>query len=269
MEPTDVANVSNTQGIKITRGVAPGFPVVIWMNTEAGPFSDPLVRQAALWAYDRKTQLKSVYAGQYAPAYGPLSPVTWSYDPVVQRMYTYNPKRAGQILDRAGWKMGSDGIREKNGQKLQVRFFDGGDSRRGEYLQANLKKVGFDVVVRVVSFPDLFAVTRKAEDYDMASTWFASSDPSILNVLFLSTNVEEGFAISRWKNATLDALLNKGIATVNNRKRAQIYSQIQRHVMRNALHIPMYSETEIDGLRSPYTGYMLERGQYPLLYPVR
>jgi peptide/nickel transport system substrate-binding protein len=269
MEPTDVANVSKTKGITITRGVAPGFPVVIWMNTEAGPFADVRVRQAALYGYDRQTHLKSVYAGQYLPAYGPLSPVTWAYGKFVEKMYPYSPARAGALLDAAGWRMGSGGIREKNGQKLQVRFFDAADSRRGEYLQANLKKIGIDVVVRMVSFPDLFAVTRKASDYDMASTWFASSDPSILNVLFLSTNVEEGFAISRWKNKELDNMLMKGVSTVNNSKRAAIYAQIQRHVMKNALHIPMYSETEIDGLRAPFTGYKLERGQYPLLYGVR
>lgn len=269
MEPTDVANVSKTPGIRIYRGIAPGFPVVMWMNTEAGPFADPLVRQAALYAYDRKTQLKAVYGGQYAPAYGPLSPVTWSYDQSVERMYPYNPKRAAQLLDQAGWRLGSNGIREKDGKTLDIRLFDAADSRRGEYLQANLKKSGFNVIVRIVSFPDLYAVTRKASDYDMASTWFASSDPSILNVLFLSTNVEEGFAISRWKNKQLDAMLAKGVTTVNTARRAAIYKQIQQHVMKNALHVAMYSETEIDGLRAPFTGYRLERGQYPLLYNVR
>lgn len=269
LEPTSIASLTKSAGTKIYRGVAPGFPVCIWMNTEAGPLADVKVRQAILWAFDRNTMLKSVYAGQYAPAYGPLSPVSWSYDKSLTNMYRYNLAKAGKILDAAGWKMGPGNVREKNGQKLNVRFFDGGDSRRGEYLQANLKKLGVNLIVRIVAFPDLYAVTRKANTYDMASTWFASSDPSVLSVLFLSSNVQNGYAISRWKKKQLDAMLNAGQATVNDTKRAQVYKNIQDYVMKNALLIPMYSETELDGLRAPFTGYALERGQYPLLYDVK
>jgi peptide/nickel transport system substrate-binding protein len=269
LEPTDVKNLSSQKGISISRGVAPGFPVCIWMNVAAGPLADVKVRQAILYAFDRKTMLASVYGGQYAPAYGPLSPVSWSYDTALNHMYQYNVAKAASILNADGWKVGPGGIRVKNGKKLTIRFFDGGDSRRGEYLQANLKKVGINLVVRIVAFPELFAVTRKASTYDMASTWFASSDPSVLSVLFLSSNIANGYAISRWNSRQLDALLNKGQTTVSATKRAAIYRQIQLSVMKNAVLIPMYSETELDGLRAPFTGYTLERGQYPLFYDVK
>jgi peptide/nickel transport system substrate-binding protein len=269
LEPQNVSTLEKTPGIKIVRGVAPGFPVCIWMNTAAGSLADLKVRQAVLWAFDRKTMLKGVYDGQYAPAYGPLSPVTWSYTPAVQRLYTYNLAKANKLLDEAGWKMGSNGIREKNGKSLTLQFFDLQDPRRGEYLQADLKKVGINLTVRITTDSGLFGVIRKASTYDMASTWFASSDPSILNILFLSSNVGTGFAISRWKSAQLDAKLNSAAATESSAKRAAIYKWIQLYVMKNALLIPMYSETELDGLRSSFMGYSLERGQYPLLYDVR
>jgi peptide/nickel transport system substrate-binding protein len=268
LEPGTVKSLAGNSGIKIVRGVAPGFPVCIWMNTAAGPLKDLKVRQAVLWAFDRNTLLKSVYSGQYAPAYGPLSPVTWSYTPAVQKLYSYNLAKAGKLLDQAGWKMGSNGYRTKNGTELTIRFFDLQDARRGEYLQANLKKVGIKLVVRIVTDSQLFAVIRKASTYDMASTWFASSDPSILNILFQSSNVGTGFAISRLKSKWLDDELMKGVTTGNIAKRASIYKQIQLFVMKNALLIPMYSETELDGLRSSYSGYQLERGQYPILYGV-
>jgi peptide/nickel transport system substrate-binding protein len=267
-EVTAVERLRGNEDIEVYRGVAPGFPVVIWMNVEAEPFTDLRVRQAVLHAFDRETMMESVYRGEYPPAYGPLSDATWSYDESVEDMYPYDPERAAELLEQAGWRLGPDGIRVKNGRKLQARFFDGEDPRRGEYLQENLRKIGFDLIVRIVSFPDLYAVTRKANTYDMASTWFASSDPSILNVVFLSQNIGTGFAISRWRDERLDAMLEEGVQIVDDGEREQHYKEIQRYIMENAVMVPMYAETELDGVRKEYTGYALERGQYFLLYDV-
>lgn len=269
VEPTQAEQLEQDDRFEIVRGVAPGFPVSIWMNTEAGPFTDATVRRAILHAFDRKTMLESVYQGQYQPAFGPLSPATWAYNDAVEDMYPHDPERAGQLLDEAGWKLGSDGVREKDGKKLRVRFFDMEDPRRGEYLKANLEKVGVDVVVRIVSSEDLFAVTRKAGDYDMASTWFASSDPSVLNVLFLSSNVEEGFAISRWKDEALDDKLAAAQASTDDAERERLYQEIQAQIMDEALLIPYHAETELDGMHKGISGYKLEQGQYPLLYAVQ
>lgn len=267
LDPIQASQVSGDQ--TLVKGSAPGFPVSMWMNTEAGPLADIKVRQAVLYAFDRDTLLNSVYKGLFSPAYGPLSPGTWSADPALESMYPHNVDKAKQLLAEAGWTAGSDGILTKDGQKLQVRLFDLNDPQRGEFLQQNLKEVGIDVVPRVVESSDLFGLTRKATEYEMASTWFASSDPSVLSVLFLSTNVADGFAISRYKNADLDKLLNDGLAQTDDTKRAEIYRQIQTMVMQQALIIPMYAETELVGLSKRVDGFALERGQYPLLYGVQ
>jgi peptide/nickel transport system substrate-binding protein len=268
VEPTAVERLREGGGIEIVDGVAPGFPVVTWMNVEEGPLTDINVRRAILYAFDRDTMIESVWQGQYEPAYGPLSPTSWAYDPEVEDMYPHDPDRAAEILDEAGWQLGADGIREKDGQKLRIRFFDGGEHRRGEYLQENLRRVGIDVVARVVSFPELFALTRHADGYEMCTTWFASSDPSILNVVLHSSNVEEGFAISRFRDEQLDSMLERGLTIVDEDERADLYRELQRYVMEQAILIPMYSETALGGVRSEFQGYRLERGQYPLLYGV-
>jgi peptide/nickel transport system substrate-binding protein len=269
LEPTDVAQFENNDARQLVRGSAPGFPVSIAMNTETGPLTDPKVRQAILYAFDRDTMLEEVFAGQYAAAFGPLSPTTWSYNPEVESMYGFDVARANVLLDEAGWRKGSDGIREKDGKKLELRFFDLFERRRGEYLQANLEAVGIKLVPRVVSTTDLFSITRKASGYEMASLWFISSDPSVLGQLFLSSNVEDGLALTRWRDKALDAQLQRGENTFDDEARKAIYEQVQTEIMDNALVIPFYPEPALDGIQSSYAGYRLERGVYPVLYDVK
>ena len=129
-----------------------------------------------------------------------------------------------------------------------------------------MKEIGIDVVARLVTSDELWGVTREANTYEVASTWYASSDPSILNLLFDSKNVGTGFAISRMKSPELDEMLAKGMSTLEDDARAKVYEEIQTYVMENALLVPLYSETEIDAIASKFQDYALERGQYPAIH---
>lgn len=264
-----VESVERLQGndkFTLVDAVAPGFPVVFWLNVESGPLSDLKVRQAILYNFNRDGLVNGVFRGLYAPAFGPLSPATWSYNSAIESMYPYDKAKAEALLDEAGWTVGPDGIRAKDGQKLTLRCFDMAEPRRGEFFQANMKEIGIDVVARLVTSDELWGVTREANTYEVASTWYASSDPSILNLLFDSKNVGTGFAISRMKSPELDEMLAKGMSTLEDDARAKVYEEIQTYVMENALLVPLYSETEIDAIASKFQDYALERGQYPAIH---
>jgi peptide/nickel transport system substrate-binding protein len=131
-----------------------------------------------------------------------------------------------------------------------------------------MRQIGVQIEFRLVSSAELFGMTRRAGDYEMASTWYASSDPHILNLLFNSTNVGTGFAISRLRDQGLDAKMVEAFATVDDRKRAALYEEIQIYIMDRALLVPLYAETELDAIKSKFKGYRLDRGQYPELYEV-
>ncbi|MGI8551354.1 MAG: peptide ABC transporter substrate-binding protein, partial [Dehalococcoidia bacterium] len=86
------------------------------------PFlSDPAVRKAFTFLFDRKTLAEQLYGRTGAAAtyylynpkkYVPDSPSTWEF----------NLQKGGQMLDDAGWKKGSDGVRAKNGVKMKALF---------------------------------------------------------------------------------------------------------------------------------------------------
>jgi peptide/nickel transport system substrate-binding protein len=263
-----VERMSGNPAYVTVRGVAPGGPVIFWMNTEAEPLSDVRLRKAILHAFNRRALLGGVYRGQLVSTEGPLSPATWAYTPKVEGLYRYDPSKSKRMLDEAGWTPGPDGVRAKGGRTLSLRLGDLFDRRRGEFFQANMRQVGIHIDFRLVTSAELFGMTRRGGDYEMASTWYASSDPHILNLLFNSANVGTGFAISRWRDPSLDAKLAQAFAELDENKRKALYEEIQLYIMDKALLVPLYAETQIDAIQKRFGGYALDRGQYPVLHTV-
>src|SRR5699024_4581347 len=82
-------------------------------------FVDPRVRQARMYALDRQLIADTVYQGYATPAIGTQSPLSIAYRPdEVETRYHFNPDKARELLDEAGWTVGEGGVREKDG----VRF---------------------------------------------------------------------------------------------------------------------------------------------------
>jgi peptide/nickel transport system substrate-binding protein len=79
----------------------------------------------------------------------------------------YDPDKAKQLLDEAGWKMGSSGIREKNGQQLSFNFVTTTDSvPQVDPLNGMLNKVGMKLNLQTGDFNFwIDNVTKK--NYDM------------------------------------------------------------------------------------------------------
>ncbi len=84
--------------------------------------SDIKVRQALAWAIDRDTLAKVLYGGKGKPAKTILP--GWMFDLGDDHAdgFGFDLKKANVLLDEAGWKKGSDGIREKDGRKMKLRL---------------------------------------------------------------------------------------------------------------------------------------------------
>ncbi len=102
----------------------------------------------------------------------------------------------------------------------------------------------------------------------MASTWFTYSDPDVLRLLYHSSNIGTGFAISRYRDAKLDEMLVAALGEKDAERRKQLYFDLQKEIMSLALMVPVYSRRQHDGLKANIEGYRLDRGEYPVLYDV-
>lgn len=92
---------------------------VIYLNLRDPIFKEPEVRRALLYALDRQKIIDDVLGGQGIVAHTPIMPNSWAYDPTV-RQYPYDPTRARELLESAGWEdTDDDGIRDRDGEKLE------------------------------------------------------------------------------------------------------------------------------------------------------
>lgn len=236
----EIPRLSESSDYLVNVPLNPGLPETIFLNTALAPTDDLAVRQALNIGLDRELIVQIGMFGQAKAAYGPLWETTPFYSAEVETLYPYDPDRAKQVLEDAGWVEGSDGIREKDGQRLTVTLpatdftapFD-------ELSQGLWSEIGIEL--KLIPMDGAAADDAIANnEINLYNNSWVSSDPVILNNLFLSKNIDGGYNWSKWASDELDQLLEAGERTVDDEERAEIYRKIQLHIMENALIAPVY-----------------------------
>jgi peptide/nickel transport system substrate-binding protein len=153
------------------------------------PMSDPAMREALAWAIDKNEINSRLLGGTVEIANTLASPQVWFYKE--EPASSYDPEKAKSILDAAGWTVGSDGVRAKDGLRAKIELCTTTRQVRQDTLAliaAWLKDIGVESVVNPVSPADIFATYNEASDetpcalsrsnFDLAEHAFTSSiDP--------------------------------------------------------------------------------------------
>jgi peptide/nickel transport system substrate-binding protein len=239
----DVVRVRADPRFTVTGVLLPGMPQMNYMHTGLPPTNELNVRKAIIYATDTAGIIESVYFNMVEPAYGPLSRVFPEYEPALEQMYEYNPEKAMQLLEEAGWRPGPDGVRVKDGKRLEVVIVENKGWNDWVYvLQANLQAVGFDAKVLTTQGPsnteaiasgkyhvpamgDVFASASQ-----MTRDWHSEGYGTFPSGHFLKG--EEG--------ARLDAMLKDAESEIDPEQRKQKYRDIQKFIMENALMVPIF-----------------------------
>jgi peptide/nickel transport system substrate-binding protein len=145
-----------------------------FFNQDKGrPGTDPQVRQALIAASDINQLMTVATSGKGVLSTGlvTVTPKPCQGDTVTGNLPAYNVDNAKSILDAAGWTVGSDGIRVKDGKKLSIKFIypqAGGDSvaAAAELLAEEWKAVGVEVKPSVITATQLNDVLFSSGDWD-------------------------------------------------------------------------------------------------------
>ena len=221
-----------------------------------------------IMAVDNATMVNLLWYGAFTPAAaGPLGTGSWAYWEGVEDYWPYDPEKAKQILEDAGWRdEDGDGIREAHGVEgiddgtpLRIHHVTSTGYRNekpAEFVQAAFKEIGIDDVVEAMAYES--TAKRYADnDYQMARLGWSAFEPSTAARLFHSDSITTGGLFNRWKlnDPEIDALIEAGDSETDAGKRMEIYKEFQKKIVEMAPHIPMYNQARLRTSRTYLKGY--------------
>lgn len=177
--PRDAAGeLEATPGLQVIRSNVGAYNALNFNIAGIPPYDlgkDPVIREAISIAIDRKAVLNRVWAGNAEESNTWIPPTVLGPEAGRIKGPIYDPRRAAQLLDQAGWVPGGDGIRVKDGRRLAlVHMITGpGDSdprdsvAAAEFIQDQLKRVGVEIKIEL---PELAAGSARQTrgEYDIA-----------------------------------------------------------------------------------------------------
>ncbi len=236
----------------------------ITLNLARPCFQDKAARQALYLAMDKKSIIDEIYYGLPRPSDSFFPHEAWAYNPTLP-VQEYNPDKAKQILDQAGWKPGAGGVREKNGVRLEfTNSTTAGNHVREQaqqLLQQNWQDIGAAMTIKnmpaAVIWGDYFAMS-KYDSVMVGEDFLIGPDPDV-TYYFDSKNVPAkggaGDNTMQYANPEVDKLLQEGAATTDQAKRKDIYMQIQKIIRDDLPILPIFQYALIEGTKKGLVGY--------------
>lgn len=194
------------------------------LNLENEQLKQKEVRQAITYGLNRQAIYVDANQGAGEVANIPAAPISWSYTEEGINPYEYNPEKAKELLDAAGWTVGADGIREKDGKKLSIHYLGSKSPATDIFIavaKENFAEIGIDFHPEV--FADFNALVSKVEskDYDMA----AFSTPMLTDPSDGVNQFIDG-SLPGYDNPKVKELYAKGLATVDTEERKAVYQEL-------------------------------------------
>lgn len=196
-------------------------------NHESEIFQDPNVRIAFNLGLDRQAYIDTRFQGYAELANVPVAPVSWAHTDDIEA-FPYDPEEAKRLLEEAGWEEGSDGIREKDGEKLRVYFFttdgSGGNDIFVTLAQENYREIGVDLQIEQMDFNALLSRVDNG-DHDLVSfSTTMQPDPHIGVEAFHSEYNDSTFR--GYDNPEVDKLIDAAVAVSDIDERAEAYHEL-------------------------------------------
>ncbi|WP_186427151.1 TIGR04028 family ABC transporter substrate-binding protein [Serratia grimesii] len=233
-----------TRGVNDSVAFRPDNPLV----------SDLRVRQALLHATDSKQIVDTLFSVNYPQAKSVIASSAAGFVDLSAKL-KFDPELANRLLDEAGWKKGSDGLREKDGKKLLLNIYESLPQPQNKAVLQLVSQQWGKVGARLnILAGD--AGSRVADNLDPQKTPAAvvevgRADPDVIKSQFYPTNrdalLQQGGTgkNSTFKDDKLNALLLGIASEVDAQKRLLIAGEAQNYLLDQAYVIPFFEEPQV------------------------
>lgn len=240
LTPDMVRVLAKTQDLDVAE--QPGTSLAyLAFNCEDPILAKRQVRQALAYATDREEMVRTLLRGEARVADGLLPPGNWAYEPDTQK-YNYDPARAEQLLDQAGFPRRGN---PKIGARIQLTIKTSTDQSVrliAEVLQDEWRRVGIDLQIQPLEFATLYADITRGSFQIYTLRWVgANNDPDIFEYVFSSKKIPpNGANRGRYRSPQLDSLVDQGRVEIDQEKRKAIFSRVQKLVAIDEPYLPLW-----------------------------
>ena len=237
------------------------------LNTTDEILSDINVRKAIQHATNKEAISQGIFYGLEKPA-DTLYSTTTPYCDIDLEPYKYDVSVAESLLDEAGWKMGSNGVREKDGKELSLQLLYNSDSVTeksiSEYLQSEYQKIGIKLNIHGEE-EQSYRDNMKAGNFDMVFNicWGTPYDPqSSLSAMRAPVYGDYSAQLGLDDKAEIDNAISNILVSTDETARQELYKFVLTHLHEDAVYLPLTYECNKAIYRSDMKGFHFTQTQY-------
>jgi peptide/nickel transport system substrate-binding protein len=222
-------------------------------------FGDPRVRQVIAYGTNREAMAREIYSGQVSVMHSWIPAEHWAYagDDALT-LYPYDPERAAELLEEAGWILADDGYRYKDGARLpDVRFYIPADQpyreRIAQLFQADMQALGIAVDIVQVPEGQWYGPdnprTRRAFDL-IEFAWIPGLEPNG-QVSYTCENIPSedngwrGQNFMGWCDSQASVALLGAAQQIDREQRTVLYQMAQERFTADIPSLPLFSQLEL------------------------
>jgi len=262
-------SLENEPNIEVRTADARGF-MNFAFNFRTDPSStahpaihDLTLRMAIAHAIDKQALVDRVLMGQGVAGTSIMPPVSrWHWEPSPEELQGYDPDLANQMLDEAGYKRGSDGIRvdPKSGEPLVFEVYAASDvpdaPPSARIIASWLKEIGISVKVKPASGGEMNRAWG-AGTFD-AYLWGWNPDPDPDFILSIFTKAEcMNWSDGCYSDPAYDKMYKEQQAATSEDERMAIVQEMEQFVYNDVAQLILYYAGDIQAYRTDtYTGYV-------------
>jgi len=244
------------------------------IKTKHPCFSDPAVRQAMSYLVDKESVQKYIYGRTGIATANFVNNPSRFRSPNTK--FEFNVDKANAVLEAAGWKKGSDGVREKGGKKLKFVYQTSVNQPRQktqQIIKQAAQKAGVDLDLKAVTASVFFSsdvgnpdtYTKLYADMQMFTTTMTQPDPGIFMNQYCSwefsskANKWQGRNVTRWSNPEYDNAYHASENELDPVKRAALFIKMNDMVINDHAIVPVVTRPRVRAsnlkLKVPESGW--------------